>query len=271
MSIARRAWFGLEAIHGVVYFAPEAADAFKAIGLKGFWMGYFASRAAPLGVVPADVVEATFFGFAPAMVRRSIPDAWSFADPGAVLDARRTAAGAALRRILGDVDVAEAAALARDAATAAPVSGRTLFAAHRALPWPDEPLLALWHAATLLREHRGDGHVAALVTAGLDGLDAHVLQVLEGGIPRATLQGNRGWSDDEWAASEERLRGRGDLGALKLAVEDATDVAASRPYDDIDGERLCRLLEPLRAAIVAGGGIPVPNPMGVPDAHSATA
>jgi hypothetical protein len=271
VSVARRAWFGLEAIHGVVYFAPEAADAYKAIGLKGFWMGYFASRAAPLGAVPSDVVEATFFGFAPAMVERAIPDAWSFADPAVVLDVRRSAAGAALHRILGDLDVVDVAALARDAVHAAPVSGRPLFAAHRALPWPDEPLTRLWHAATLLREHRGDGHVAALVAAGLDGLDAHVLQVLEGGIPRSTLQGNRGWSDDEWTASEERLRARGDLGALKRAVEDATDIAASRPYEVIDGERLCRLLEPLRAAIVAGGGIPMPNPMGVPDAHSATA
>lgn len=204
------------------------------------------------------------------MVRRAIRDAWSFADPAAVLDARRTAAGAALHRILGDVDVRDAARIASDAARAAPVSGRPMFAAHRALPWPDDPLLQLWHAATLLREHRGDGHVVALVTAGLDGIDAHVLQALEGAVPRASLQPNRGWTDDEWTASEARLRARGDLAALKLAVEDATDVAAARPYETVDGEQLCRLLEPLRAAIVAAGGIPVPNPMGVPDARSAT-
>jgi hypothetical protein len=265
VNVARRAWFGLEPVHAVVYFAPEAARAFADLGLKGFWMGYFASRAAPLGAVPPDVVEATFFGFAPAMVRRAIPDAWSRADPTAVIDARRRAAGDALRRLLGDVDVRELADLTRIAAEAAPVSGRPLFAAHRALAWPDDPVVQLWHAATLLREHRGDAHVAALVAEGLDGLDAHVLQSITGGIPRSALQPNRGWSDDEWAAAEERLRARGDLDTLKRDVEEATDRASASAYDAIDAERLCQLVEPLRAAIVAAGGIPVPNPMGVPD------
>jgi hypothetical protein len=264
VNVARRAWLGLEAVHGVVYFAPEAAAAFKDLGLKGFWMGYFASRAAPLGPVPADVVEATFFGFAPAMVRRSIPDAWSYSSPADVLAARADAAGAALGRLLGDTDVTEAAILARGAAEAADIAGRPLFAAHRTLPWPEAPMRVLWHAATLLREHRGDGHVAACVVEGLDGLDAHVLQHIEGGVPRETLQPNRGWSDAEWEASEARLRARGELRALKASIEDRTDELAGRPLRAVDAERLCALLAPLRRIILDRDGIPVPNPMGLP-------
>ena len=268
MPIARRAWLGLEAVHAVVYFAPEALDAFTALGLKGFWMGYFASRAAPLGPVPVPVVEATFFGFSPNMVRRALPDAWSMATPADVLAARRTAAGAALRRLLGNVDVTDAAALARAAVDHADVGGRPLYAAHRALPWPGTPLLDLWHAATLLREHRGDGHVAALVAEGFDGLEAHVLQAVAGGVPRETLQPNRGWTDHEWSAAEKRLRVRGVLDdrgrAAKAAVEERTDAAAARPYAAIDAELLCELIEPLRTAILTGGGVPIPNPMGMP-------
>lgn len=274
MPIARRAWLGLETVHAVVYFAPEARDAYAALGLKGFWMGYFASRSAPLGVVPAPVVEAMFFGFSPNMVRRALPDAWAIAPPADVLAARQTAAEAALRRLLGNVDVTGAAALARAAVDHADVGGRPLYAAHRALPWPGNPLLDLWHAATLLREHRGDGHVAALVAEGFDGLEAHVLQAVAGGVPRETLQPNRGWTDDEWLAAEKRLRVRGVLDdrgrAAKAAVEKRTDAAATRPYEAIDSEHLCELLDPLRAAILGAGGIPIPNPMGLPGDRATT-
>ena len=267
MNVARRAWLGLEAVHGIVYFAPEAADAYRSLGLKGFWMGYFASRAAALGLVGPDVVEATFFGFAPAMVQRALPDAWSYASPEAVLVARRDAARAALHRVLGDVDVSDAAELARGAAGSADVGGRPLFAAHRSLPWPDDSLAALWHASTLLREHRGDGHVAATVAEGLGGLDAHVLQVLTGHVPRETLQANRGWTDEEWEAAQVRLEARGDLAALKRRIEDRTDDVAAPAFAAIDGERLVSALEPLRTAILDAGAIPVPNPMGLPDAR----
>lgn len=264
MNVARRAWLGLEAVHAVVYFAPEASRTFADLGLKGFWMGYFASRAAPFGAVGPDLVEATFFGFAPAMVRRALPDAWSYASPASVLAARREAADAALQRLLPDADLAAVATLARDAAEHADPGGRPLFAAHRGLPWPTEPRLVLWHAATLLREHRGDGHVAACVAAGLGGLDAHVLQSLTSDVPRETLQPNRGWTDEEWAAAESRVRAGGDPVERKRAIEDRTDAAALAPYEAVDAELLCSLLEPLRLAIHDGSGIPIPNPMGLP-------
>src|SRR5215467_6838394 len=140
---ARLAWKTLEPYHAMIYFAPEAREAYTTAGLKGYWMGYFASRAAAMGPVPAEVVTATFFNFHPKMVARSIPDAWRFSTPERVLAARVSSADGALRRLLGEqadsAEVAEAANLARQAVEACNVSGRALFAGHAALPWPTEP------------------------------------------------------------------------------------------------------------------------------------
>src|SRR4051794_20180045 len=156
-------WRVLEPYHAVTYFSPEARQAFKDAGLRGFWMGYFAGRAAPMGAVGPGVVTATFFGFRHDMVAKALPDAWGFATPTDVLTARLNGVDASLRPLLGDrldgAEVAEAASLARTAAEAAGRAGRPLFAANADLPWPAEPHLALWQAATMLREHRGDGHV----------------------------------------------------------------------------------------------------------------
>src|SRR4051794_35291889 len=171
-TVARRMHRTLEPYHGMIYFVPEAQAAYEAIGLTGRRMGYFASRGAPLGAVPADVVIATFFNFNPGLVRRSIPVAWERARPATISDARLGAADAALRRYLGGAvgspEMRTAADLARRACDGCRTEGRPLFAGHAALAWPDEPHLVLWHAQTLLRECRGDGHIAALVAAGLD-------------------------------------------------------------------------------------------------------
>jgi hypothetical protein len=278
-SVAREMWKTLEPYHAMIYFAPEARDAYAAAGLKGYWMGYFASRAAALGSVSAEVVAATFYNFHPRMVARAIPDAWQFAAPQRVLAARRSAADAALRRLLGEhvtsPELAEAAELARMAAESGDVAGRPLFAAHSALDWPVEPHLALWHAATLLREFRGDGHVAALLAEGVDGCEAHLTLVGMGRIPRETIQPHRGWSDEEWIAAAARLRRRGwldDTGLLteqgrigRQTIEDRTDQLAMRPWDALGQERCERLralVWPLSDAIVREGGIPIPNPTG---------
>lgn len=234
---ARLAWKTLEPYHAMIYFAPEAREAFSAAGLKGYWMGYFASRVAAMGPVSANVVAATFFNFHPRMVARAIPDAWQFSTPEKVLAARFASADAALRRLLGKQanapEVAEAAALARQAIEACSVSGRPLFAAHLSLPWPTEPHLALWHAATLLREFRGDGHVAALLAEGLDGCEAHLTLAGTGSASRETIQPARGWSDEEWEAAQTRLVSRGwldDAGRLtergwagRSAIEERTN------------------------------------------------
>jgi hypothetical protein len=279
-SVARRMWRLLEPYHAVVYFAPETVEGYKQAGLKGYWMGYFASRAAAMGPVPAEVVIATFYNFHPQMVRRAIPDAWSFSAPAEVLDARHRGVDAALRRLLGDATssdvVVEAASLARRVADACDASGRPLYAGHASLPWPTEPHLALWHAATLLREHRGDGHVAVLVAEGIDGCEAHVMLVAAGRSTAEIQREFRRWSEEEWAEAAARLRARGLVDdserftnegrALHAAIERRTDERAAAPYgalDDGELDRLEKCLETLIPSIV-GQSIPYPNPMGLP-------
>lgn len=279
-AIARRAWRRLEPIHAVVYFAPEVKDALSASGLRGFWMGYFAARAAPMGAVTPAVVDATFFGFEPEMVRRAIPDAWGFADPLTVGRARHAGVDAALHRILGPLadgaDVAAAADLAARAAAGCTFGGRPLAAAWAADPCPTQPLLALWHSLTVLREHRGDGHVIANVLAGIDGLEAHVMQAASGGAPRDWLQRARGWTDDDWDVATDRLAARGWLdgdgltaeGAQARAdVEHVTDALAAEPWEHLGAaatDELLARLAPLADAVATSGDLPFPNPIGVP-------
>jgi hypothetical protein len=277
---ARLAWKTLEPYHAMIYFAPEAREAYTAAGLKGYWMGYFASRVAAMGPVSANVVAATFFNFHPRMVARAIPDAWRFSSPEQVLAARVGSADAALRRLLGEqvnaAELVEAADLARQAVEGCDVAGRPLFAAHLSLPWPTEPHLVLWHAATLLREFRGDGHVAALLAESLDGCEAHLTLVGTGSAPRETVQPSRGWTDEEWEAARQRLVSRGWLdatGALtergwagRQAVEERTNELAMAPWRHLGDEKFARLLSlvrPLSGRIVEQGGVPIPNPMGL--------
>jgi hypothetical protein len=264
-----------------VYWAPEAHAAYRAAGLRGGWMGYFASRSAAMGPVPAEVVMATFYNFHPRMVRRAIPDAWGFAPPAEVLAARFAGVDAALRRLLGEwaesEEAAEAAGLARQAMDGQDPSGRPLFAAHAALGWPEPPHLSLWHAATLYREFRGDAHVACLTVDGIDGCEAHVLAAGAGQLPGAVLREYRGWSEEEWSAAVARLRDRGlvtDDGSLTGAGRVAREVREART-DDLsmgpwrqlgpDGcARLVKLLDQPVRLVVEGGGIPFPNPVGLP-------
>jgi hypothetical protein len=275
-------WRTLEPVHAVAYFATESVDALKATGLRGYWMTYFAARSAPMGAATAPVVEATFYNFAPWLVRRAIPDAWSFAAPDAVLAARWEGVAAALAThadaLTGDALAAARRLLSR-AVDRACCDGRTLGAANAALPLPDDARAATWQLLTTLREHRGDGHVAALVCAGLSGLEAHVTLVGSGVLTREVLQGARGFSDDEWAAAERTLLDRGlleETGALTGAgrtlrrdVEATTDRAAAAPWaalGDQGCEELLSLLSPLTASIAAAGVVPARNPIGLPQA-----
>jgi hypothetical protein len=279
--VSRRMWRVFEPYHAVAYFAGEVRRATDALGLKGGWMSYFGTRAAPLGAVPAEVVIAVFYNFHPEMVRRAIPDAWSYASPEALLLARLEGVDQSLRRLLGpevaaDPDIAEAAELARAAAEATGIEGRPLGAANAALAWPVEPHLVLWHATTILREARGDGHVASLLTAGLSPAEALATASAAGGPPAEMLQTYRRWSQDQWSAAVERLRARGWLdadGALTLTgqagraeVELRTDELARPPWDAIGETRRARLealLLPVRERLLAAGAFPVPNPMGL--------
>ena len=167
-ALARRLHDRIEPVHAVTYFSPESRTALDGLGFRGFWMGYFAARSAPLGQVSADVVTAAFYNFAPERVAKALPAAWDIASPGDALTARQESAAAALRRCgVTDDEASTVAELVAKAAEVADVGGRVLFAANRALVWPEEPLARLWHATTLVREHRGDGHVAALTAEAL--------------------------------------------------------------------------------------------------------
>ena len=277
-AVARDLWQLYEPLHAVTYFAPEARAAFESVGLRGFWRGYFAGRAAPLGAVPAAPVTALFFSFAPAMVARALPDVWQRASPEQALAARLEGAVAALRAVLPPEPArwAEAADLLEVAAQAAVTDGRALGAANAALPRPAGPLARLWHAATVLREHRGDGHIAALVHAEVNGCQALVLRdALYGG--REQLQPNRGWTDGEWEAATRTLADRGLLDragrptaageATHRTVESRTDQLAEQPWAALsaaDRARLVRVLTPLAGA--AEAVVPYPNPMGLPRA-----
>ncbi|MEV6523707.1 hypothetical protein AB0M43_17290 [Longispora sp. NPDC051575] len=297
--IARRLWTLFEPLHAVTYFAPECRAAFEEAGLRGFWRGYFGGRAAPLGPVGAAPVTALFFGFAPRMVERALPALWELAGPEEALRARAVGARAALARLLGlpgtgldaedlaarpsgapqwaDPDgmtvgqrVVEAAGLLRRAAEAVDTSGRALAAANAALAWPTDPLDVLWHAATVLREHRGDGHVAALVVAGLDGCESLAWRAALDN-DRALLQPARGWADEEWVRAEGRLREKGwldadgkptEFGEAAFAqVEARTDVIAEEVWRGVDVARLVGVVGPL--ARVAADALPFPNPIGL--------
>ncbi len=268
--IARRLHQLVEPIHLVTYFADEPTDALVALGLRGVWDAYFAGRAAPLGLVPAEVVHAIFYNFADGEVARHIPRVWDIATPEASLAAREQGSVAALRRILGDLadlpSVARAADLATRAATSAPTEGRIMYAALRTLPLPEEPVARLWHAATLLREHRGDGHIAALVTAGIGGTEAHVLHALFEGMPAEEFGRVSHLPAARLAAVVDGMRARGLIDAsgwlsnagreTKERIESLTDDLAAPAYDGLEPSDLDQLiadLEPISAALEAAG------------------
>ena len=280
-ALARTLWHRIESLNAVTYFSPECREAPTRLGLQGFWMGYFACRAAPMGPVPAAVVEATFFNFHPGRVRRAIPGAWSVSDPSLLVRVRAEAAAAALRRLLGEAAARSLAAAAlpdlERVVGNASIAGRPLFAANRDLPRQDDPVAMLWQTATTLREHRGDGHVALLVGAGLGGCEAHALFAACEGVAPELFQQSRGWSAEEWSNAVEGLAARGLVSGdgtateaghrLRDGVELRTDELSAPPYDVLGDERLDELVALLgRAggAVAAAGEILFPNPMGLP-------
>jgi hypothetical protein len=272
-STARFLWQRLEAYHGLIYFVPEADRRYTALGLEPGRMGYFGSRAAAMGPVPAHVVVATFFNFNPALVHAVVPEVWNRTSAAALWDARLGAVDDALGRLFAERvradDIGRAADLLRGAVGECRPDGRPLFAGHMAQEWPAEPHLALWFGITLLREYRGDGHIAALTHAGLSGIEALVLHGATGAVPSAVLQSTRGWDDAAWAAALARLHERGWLdadGGLTAAgrahrddVERATDDLAAAPWAVLSADEvgfLAELGKELSGTIVAAGTFP---------------
>src|SRR3984957_4359610 len=267
---ARRLYRLVEPVHLVTYFADEPTDALLALGLRNYWDGYFAGRAAPLGRVPAGVIHAVFYNFADGEAARHIPRVWDIVTPEAALAAREQGCVAALRRILGPLagtpGLPPAADLAAKAATSAPTEGRILYAALRGLPLPQEPVARLWHAATLLREHRGDGHIAALVAAGIGGTEAHVLHALSESIPAEKFGRVHHLPADRLTRVVDGMRARGLIDAsgwlsdagwkTKEGIGTGTDELAAPPYASLEPSELDQLiadLEPITAALDAAG------------------
>ncbi|MEI4270535.1 hypothetical protein TEK04_02265 [Klenkia sp. LSe6-5] len=270
--LAARAHRSIEPLHSHHYFSPEHDEQLAATGLRPGRMAYFAGRAAPMGAVSPGVVTATFYNFAPSLVARHVPRCWTLARPEDVVAARFASAGASLTRLLGATptsDVVELGDLLAEACTALSPQARPLYAGHADLEWPTEPVTRLWHAVTLLREHRGDGHLMALQLHGLSGLDALVTHTATGrGFTVEAAQRTRGWSPEEWDAATARLTERGLLDghgltedgvALRGAVEEATDMLSVQPFEHLGPERTARVVELAKGmarTLVAGGAYP---------------
>ncbi|GAA2121748.1 hypothetical protein GCM10009759_71720 [Kitasatospora saccharophila] len=271
----RRCHHAVNPLHTAGYFAPEPQDEYAALGLEPGAVSYLAGRAAPLGAVGPGTVTAAFYNFDHEHVRRHLPAAWAVTTPEAVLAARLRGADRTLRRLLGpeaiaSARMAEAAGLALRAAEAGHREGRPLYAANADLPVPEEPHLALWHAATLLREHRGDGHLVALAVAELSGLEALVLHNATGtGPTSALLKRTRGWSAQQWDAARDRLRARGLLdgageltpagAALRDEAEALTDRLDAAPYAHLGPtatDRLTELAGEFSRTLRAAGAFP---------------
>ncbi|MEU4089449.1 SCO6745 family protein [Streptomyces aureus] len=277
----RQLWHLLEPLHAVLYYAPEAFEEAAALGYGTGerWPSYFPYRAAPLGAAGGRRVASAFHSFSPRMVDEHIGTAWRTASPGQVLAARERAVDRAYRAILGDridsPELAEAAALARRAAEAADTAGRQLAAANAELPWPEAPHLRLWHAATILREHRGDGHIAALLIEGLDPVESLVSFAAIGAASVERFE-SRGWSPGEWAAAGDRLAARGLIAAdgaateagreLRRRIEEHTDRLAAAPWralgPDVTG-RLADLLGEFWVAVLGSGLLPSETTLGI--------
>ncbi|MGA9869559.1 MAG: hypothetical protein WBQ44_00200 [Rhodococcus sp. (in: high G+C Gram-positive bacteria)] len=274
-STAGRSARALNLLHSLTYFVPETRDALIEAGLQGR-AGYFAGRAAPLGPVGAGVVAATFYNFNRDEIAPLVPAAWSIVSPERIMEIRYRTLDEAYRRLLGDEvlvspEMSEAAELASIAARGIPGDdGRPLYAAYSELEWPDAPHLVFWHALTLLREHRGDGHIAALQTAELSGIEALITHTATGqGFEKEFARKRRGWSHEQWEAASESLRDREILDAdgtltehghdLRNLVEDITNDLALAPWTSLGEDGAARLVElgtPWRDSVVEQGVFP---------------
>ncbi len=278
-GVSRALWRMLEFLHSTVYYAPERPEIYAELGFKGGWMGYFATRSGALGQVPPSVVTACFYGFAPRMVERALPDAWEYATPSQAIDGRYEVFHRASTRLLGaDVGRWASSTLADELVTTvdgiAP-HGSPMFAAHANLEKPAPVHLRLFWAAAALREYRGDAHIAALRLRGILPVESHILMVALGLVPR-DQRNYRGWTEEEWAAGVASLTERGWLDAAggvtregqrrRSQIERDTDRVSALAWENRDDQwrvEMVGQLAPLVGQLVTGGAVPFPNGMGV--------
>lgn len=275
----RRCHGVINPLHSALYFSPDLNEQFAEEGVNDRWAAYLSARSAPLGAVGAGTVAATFYSFHYPMIAERLPAVWESITPAQALRARAKAVDATLRRLLGEdgiaaKEVAETAELALRAAEACDRGARPLYAANADLPVPDEPHMALWHAATLLREHRGDGHLAVLMSAGLTGIQAQATHTASGkGLGAQWAITTRGYSQEEWDETMAQLRERGlvqgaDEGAhtlteegvrLRRQIEAETDRLDQAPYEHLGAtgvERLTELASGLTLKAAESGAFP---------------
>ena len=280
-GLARRMWHQLEPIHAVFWYAPQVFEEAAGLGydVQTRWPSYFAWRLAPLDTAGPRLAASACYGFSPDFVAAHVPAAWTVASPERILAARERAVDRMYQALLGDLigspGLAEAAELARLAALAAGTAGRPLAAANAGLPWPGEPHMVLWHAINVLREHRGDGHIATLLTAGLDPGEALVSFAAIGAAPEEVFA-SRGWSEADWAAARDRLAARGWVDAEGKAtqrgrdgrdeIEWRTDRLADAPWQALGPDRSARLTElttPILGAAFESGLLPAQSTLGI--------
>ncbi|MEV6753264.1 hypothetical protein [Streptomyces sp. NPDC051214] len=279
LSRSRTLWLRTEPLHAVIYFEEHCRDLGRALGLKGFWMGYFAARTAPMGPVESGPATAALGVFAPGMVERALPSAWQYVSPGRIVEERAAYTARALRALVPGIDD-QALALCPPLAAMvedAPSLARPLFAANRDVSERTDPVQRLWQLVTCVREFRGDAHVSALADHGLDACEALVLAAATGRVDHATIRHDRGWQEQEWEQAVDRLRGRGLVDGdghitehgrtERELIEDATDRLSARllrPLAARDADTLLAALERPVRQILATEVIPFPNPIGLP-------
>ena len=276
MTQSRAFWRSIEAIHDVVYFAPDTRERYEAVGLKGYWMGYAASRSAALGTPSATTVTALFHGFAPSIIERAIPDAWERASRDDILTTRLDLAREALAPALDGADTARIARELTLVTQGLDFAGKPLAAAHVDLPPAADDIGRTWQAATVIREYRGDCHVAVLTAAGLDGCTANALAVAAG-LVSADQRSVRGWTEDQWSDAVGRLGTRGwvdvegtltDTGrSARAQIEDTTDRVCAAGFDREATGRAITIEDAVvrvARAVEQHGAIAYPNPTGVP-------
>lgn len=259
--IARELWRAIEPFHQIVYRSPEATQEYERIGLSRPELQYFGNRLAALGNVGLHHAVAVLFGFNPDYVARAVPEVWTHADASDVTTARFVAAERTLSRILGDEasspKMQQCATTARRMVESLNFAGAPMAAAHMDLPYPDDPMMQLWHSSTILREHRGDAHWRATSAHGVDSVECHILHAADGAMPADMLQRVSGWSDDAWNAAIDRLRAK-DLVApndlrltssgrsIKTSIEVQTDQAAAACCEVVGSDAAVQLRETMR-------------------------
>lgn len=281
--LSRQMWRIFEPIHAAIYFYPPAAQSYRDLGLKGGWMGYFATRSASLGTPGKDLVQSIFYHFSPDLVGRAIPDAWKYATPEQILDTRMTIAQEMLSNfeshfqdpaLRSDID------LLLEISRSLPGEGRPLFASLRGLDWETSPHLKIFGAVTLLREHRGDTHNAALASYNISGAQSNILQIANRAVSFEVISPNRGWSDQSWTEAMEDLKDKGIITnestnqqteltqkgqQIKNSIENLTD-ESSNPWSKISAQKLqdlTELLKPISDAVKESGLFPKENAIGL--------